>query len=71
MYHIFCIYSSVEEHLGYFQFCVIINKADMYIGKEKVKISLFAGDMIVYLSDPQNFTRYFNFKRGEVPYSQK
>jgi retron-type reverse transcriptase len=27
------------------------------IGKEKVKISLFADDMIVYISDPKNFTR--------------
>ena len=27
------------------------------IGKEEVKISLFADDMTVYLSDPQNSTR--------------
>ena len=27
------------------------------IGKEGVKLSLFADDMIVYLSDPKNFTR--------------
>jgi hypothetical protein len=27
------------------------------IGKEKVKISLFADDMIVYTSDPKNSTR--------------
>jgi hypothetical protein len=27
------------------------------IGKEEVKVSLFADDMIVYLSDPQNSTR--------------
>ena len=27
------------------------------IGKEEVKISLFADDMIVYLSDPKNSTR--------------
>jgi hypothetical protein len=26
-------------------------------GKEEVKISLFADDMIVYMSDPKNFTR--------------
>ena len=29
----------------------------MKIGKEEVKISLFAGDMIVYLSDPKNSNR--------------
>jgi hypothetical protein len=27
------------------------------IGKEEVKLSLFADDMIVYLIDPQNSTR--------------
>ena len=27
------------------------------IGKDEVKISLFADDMIVYISDPQNSTR--------------
>jgi hypothetical protein len=27
------------------------------IGKEKVKISLFADDMIVYMSDPKDSTR--------------
>jgi hypothetical protein len=27
------------------------------IGKEEVKISLFAGDMIVYISDPENYKR--------------
>ena len=29
MYHIFCIHSSVEEHLGSFQLLAIINKATM------------------------------------------
>ena len=27
------------------------------IGKEEVKLSLFADDMIVYISDPKNFTK--------------
>jgi hypothetical protein len=31
MYHIFCIYSSVEGHLGSFQLLAIINKAAMNI----------------------------------------
>ena len=31
MYHIFCIHSSVEGHLGSFQLLAIINKADMNI----------------------------------------
>jgi hypothetical protein len=29
MYHIFCIHSSVEGHLGSFQLLAIINKAAM------------------------------------------
>jgi hypothetical protein len=31
MYHIFCIHSSVEGHLGSFQLLDIINKAAMNI----------------------------------------
>ena len=31
MYHIFCIHSSVEGHLGFFQLLAIINKAAMNI----------------------------------------
>ena len=31
MYHIFCIHSSVEGHLGSFQLLAIINKATMNI----------------------------------------
>jgi hypothetical protein len=31
MYHIFCIHSSVEGHLGCFQFLAIINMAAMNI----------------------------------------
>jgi hypothetical protein len=31
MYHIFCIYSSVEGHLDSFQLLAIINKAAMNI----------------------------------------
>jgi hypothetical protein len=31
MYHTFCIYSSVEGHLGSFQLLAIINKAAMNI----------------------------------------
>ena len=31
MYHIFCIHSSVEGHLGSFQFLAIINKTAMNI----------------------------------------
>jgi hypothetical protein len=33
MYHIFCIHSSVEEHLGSFQLLGIINKVDMNIAE--------------------------------------
>jgi hypothetical protein len=30
MYHIFCVHSSVEEHLGSFQLLAIINKAAVH-----------------------------------------
>ena len=33
MNHIFCIHSSVEGHMSYFQLLAIINKADMNIVK--------------------------------------
>jgi hypothetical protein len=33
MYHIFCIHSSVEGHLGSFQLLAIINKAAMNIAE--------------------------------------
>jgi hypothetical protein len=33
MYHIFCIHSYVEGHLGSFQLLAIINKAAMNIGE--------------------------------------
>jgi hypothetical protein len=29
------------------------------IGKEEIKISVFADDMIIYISDPKNSTREF------------
>jgi hypothetical protein len=32
---------------------------EIQIGKEKVKISLFVDNMIVYISDPKNSTREF------------
>ena len=35
MYHIFCIHSSVEGHLGSFQLLAIINKAAMNILEHK------------------------------------
>jgi hypothetical protein len=33
MYHIFCVYSSVEGHVGCFQLLAIINKAAMNIAE--------------------------------------
>jgi hypothetical protein len=48
------------------------------IGKDEVKISLFADDMIVYISDPKNSTRellnlinYFSVVAGYKIYSNK
>jgi hypothetical protein len=38
MYHIFCIHSSVEGHLGSFQLLAITNKAAMNIVELTTKI---------------------------------
>jgi hypothetical protein len=47
MYHIFCIHSSVEGHLGFFQFMAIINKASMNI-VEHVSL-LYVGESFGYI----------------------
>jgi hypothetical protein len=46
MYHIFCIHSSVEGHLGYFQLLSIINKAAMNIVEH---VSLQVGTSSQYM----------------------
>jgi hypothetical protein len=46
MYHIFCIYSSVEGHLGSFQLLAIINKAAMNIVEHVLlPVGTFSGYM--------------------------
>ena len=52
MYHIFCIHSSVEGHLGSFQFLAIINKAAMNI-VEHVFL-LHAGESSGYMGNPED-----------------
>jgi hypothetical protein len=47
MYHIFCIHSSVEEHLGCFQLLAILNKAAMNI-VEHVSL-LYVGAAFSYM----------------------
>ena len=47
MYHIFCIHSSVEGHLGSFQLLAIINKAAMNI-VEHVSF-LYVGESFGYM----------------------
>jgi len=47
MYHIFCIHSSVEGHLGSFQLLAIINKAAMNI-LEHVSL-LYVGESFGYM----------------------
>ena len=46
MYHIFCIHSSVEGHLGSFQLLAIINKAAMNIVEH---VSLLVGTSSGYM----------------------
>jgi hypothetical protein len=53
MYHIFCIHSSVEGHLGSFQLLAIINKAAMNIVEHvsllQVGAFLFLNDTIIQI----------------------
>jgi hypothetical protein len=45
MYHIFCIHSSVEGHLGSFQLLAIINKAAMNIVEHEFYVEfIFSGE---------------------------
>jgi hypothetical protein len=48
MYHIFCIHSSAEGHLGSFQLLAIINKAVMNIA-EHVSLLYVVGTSFVYM----------------------
>jgi hypothetical protein len=72
MYHIFCIYSSVEGHLGYFQLLDNINKAPMNIVEN---VSLFHfGEYSKYVSR-RGIARssgniMFNFLRNHETYFQ-
>ena len=47
MYHIFCIHSSIEAHLGCFHLLTIINKAVMSIVEH---VSLYVGASFAYMS---------------------
>ena len=67
MYHIFCIHSSVEEDLGFFQLLAIINKAAMNI--EEHVFLLPVGISSGYMprsSIMSNFLRYLqtDFQNG-------
>jgi hypothetical protein len=52
MYHIFCIHSSVEGHLGSFQLLAIINKAAMNIVEHVSFLPVGASSV-----DPSFFSR--------------
>ncbi|SGA29827.1 Uncharacterised protein [Chlamydia abortus] len=60
MYHIFCIHSSAEGHLGSFQLLAIKNKAAMNI-VEHVSLLQHLLDIypgVVYLGTMSTFLRY-------------
>ena len=40
MYHIFCIHSSIEGHLGSFQFLAIVNTAAMNIVEHVILVQV-------------------------------
>ena len=49
MKHSFLIHSSADGHLG----CL----KGIQIGKEEVKLSLFADDMVLHIENPKDSTR--------------
>jgi hypothetical protein len=53
MYHIFCIYSPVEGHLGSFQLLAIINKTSMNMCPYYMLEHLMGICSRVVLLDPQ------------------
>ena len=68
MYHIFCIHSSVEGHLGSFQLLAIINKAVINIVEHESLIHVGASSGIAGSSSStmSNFLRKFqtDFQSG-------
>jgi hypothetical protein len=58
MYHIFCIHSSVEEHLGSFQLLAIINKAAMNIVENVFLCQYFSTRRTYPLSEAVAQTRW-------------
>jgi hypothetical protein len=59
MYHIFCIHSSVEGHLGSFQLLAIINKAAMNIVE--------CGKLQTPLQDGAGFFKLMSMITGKQP----
>jgi hypothetical protein len=60
MYHIFCIHSFDEGHLGCFQLLAIINKAAKNIVEHVSFLYVGASfDLIEYISNPKNSIREF------------
>jgi hypothetical protein len=66
MYHIFCIHSSVEGHVGSIQLLAIINKADMNI-LDNISL-LYVGESFGYMprSGPQVMSRFL--QRGQTDF---
>jgi hypothetical protein len=64
MYHIFCIHSFIEGHLGFLQLLAIINKAAMNI-VEHMSL-LYVGTSFWYMSKSGIAARYTETNRREV-----
>jgi hypothetical protein len=66
MYHIFCIHSSVEGHLGSFHLLAIINKAAMNIGEKMslLEVGTSSGYMPRRGTAGSSSSTMFNFLRN-------
>jgi hypothetical protein len=66
MYHIFCIYSSVEGHLGSFQLLTIINRTAMNIVEHVslLHVGAFLGYMPRRGIAGSSVTSMYNFLRN-------
>jgi hypothetical protein len=63
MYHIFCIYSSVQGHLGSFQLLAIVNKAAMNIEEQVSLLQVGATSVDILRSiiagSSKNYVQFF------------
>jgi hypothetical protein len=66
MYHIFCIHSSVEAHLGSFQLLDIINKAAMNIVEHVSFLQKTKDTFNKTIRPPTDWERIFTYPKSDM-----